>query len=226
MESKKINNNEHPYVDLGLPSGTLWSTCNVGADKPSDYGLYFQWGDTQGYTKEQIGYYKNFTWKSYKFRINEKPSNVKENKQVDLSNSKSIITKGSSKFNKYKNKGDTLELEDDAANKNMGGDWHIPTNDQIIELFNNTTTTWIEEDGIEGMTFTSKKDDSKSIFIPAAGVADNDSVCNIGKIGYLWSSMRSDKYDTHGMILGFFVSCVFISYYYRYLGMPVRGVIG
>ena len=226
MEKKKINNNGHPYVDLDLPSGTLWSICNVGANKPSDYGLYFQWGDIVGYTKEQIGNDKKFTWNSYKFRIKEKSSKVKENKQLDLSNSQYNGNEGSSKFNKYKSKGDTLELEDDAANKNMGSAWHIPTNDQIFELFNNTTTTWIEEDGVEGMTFTSKKDDSKSIFIPAAGVADNDSMNNIGKIGYLWCSMLSDKYDTHGMSLSFFVNCVFLSYYYRYLGMPVRGVIG
>lgn len=222
----KVNNNGYDYVELGLPSGTLWATCNVGASKPSDFGLYFQWGDIVGYTKEQIGKDKKFTWNSYKFRIKEKSSKVKENKQLDLSNSQYNGNEGSSKFNKYKSKGDTLELEDDAANKNMGGDWHMPTNDQIIELFNNTTTTWIEEDGVEGMTFTSKKNPSKSIFIPAAGVADNDSVCNIGKIGYLWSSMLSDKYDTHGMSLSFFVNCVFLSYYYRYLGMPVRGVIG
>ena len=55
MEKKKINNNGHEYVDLNLPSGTLWATCNIGASKPSESGLYFQWGDTQGYTKEQIG---------------------------------------------------------------------------------------------------------------------------------------------------------------------------
>lgn len=46
---------DYDYVDLGLPSGTLWATCNVGASKPSEYGLYFQWGDTKGYTKDQVG---------------------------------------------------------------------------------------------------------------------------------------------------------------------------
>ena len=55
MESKKVNNNGFEYVDLGLPSGTLWATSNVGASKPYDYGLYFQWGDNKGYDKNQIG---------------------------------------------------------------------------------------------------------------------------------------------------------------------------
>ena len=62
---KGINNNGYDYVDLGLPSGTLWATCNVGAERSSDYGLYFQWGDTKGYAKDYIEKShktKNFSW--------------------------------------------------------------------------------------------------------------------------------------------------------------------
>ena len=57
MHYEKENDpyNGHEYVDLGLPSGTLWAKCNVGAETETDYGLYFQWGDTQGYTADQIG---------------------------------------------------------------------------------------------------------------------------------------------------------------------------
>ncbi len=47
--------NGHQYVDLGLPSGLLWATCNVGADSPSDCGDYFAWGETtpkNSYTSE------------------------------------------------------------------------------------------------------------------------------------------------------------------------------
>ena len=36
----------HQYVDLGLPSGTLWATCNIGANSPEEYGDYFAWGET------------------------------------------------------------------------------------------------------------------------------------------------------------------------------------
>ena len=46
--------NRHEFVDLGLPSGTLWATCNVGATSPEQAGLYFAWGETTGYTDEQI----------------------------------------------------------------------------------------------------------------------------------------------------------------------------
>ena len=52
MNDKKINSNGFDYVDLGLPSGTLWAACNVGASKPSESGLYFAWGETQGYTAD------------------------------------------------------------------------------------------------------------------------------------------------------------------------------
>ena len=104
-----LNANGHDYVDLDLPSGTLWATCNVGANKPSDAGLYFQWGDTQGYTANQIGTgegKKKFFWFDYKWGIDPN-------------------------FTKYTNLGEALELEDDAAHVNMGGNWHMPTNEQV-----------------------------------------------------------------------------------------------
>lgn len=36
----------HEYVDLGLPSGLKWATCNVGANNPLEYGNYYAWGET------------------------------------------------------------------------------------------------------------------------------------------------------------------------------------
>ena len=41
----------YEFVDLGLPSGLKWASCNVGAEKPEDFGLYFAWGETEGYTR-------------------------------------------------------------------------------------------------------------------------------------------------------------------------------
>ena len=157
MANREINNNGHPYVDLGLPSGTLWPTCNVGADKPTDCGLYFQWGDTVGYTKEQIGKDKQFTWDDYKFRINKSSSNTNEqngkNTQFNLSDSKPIITESDSNFSKYTKEGSALDLADDAAHINMGGDWYLPTNEQIMELFDNTTSEWETLDEVNGRVF-------------------------------------------------------------------------
>lgn len=207
MEGKKINNNEHPYVDLGLPSGTLWATCNVGASKPSDYGLYFQWGDTQGYTKEQVGKDKQFNWRNYKWSIDGSNTN----------------------FSKYTSKGATLELEDDAAHVNMGGSWHIPSLEQISELINGTISEWATlDDGVKGMKFASKKDKSKYIFIPAAGSALDGLVVGSGYYGYVWSSMLYSNYHLYLVpSLAFdFISPFFGDIYFRDNGFTVRAVIG
>lgn len=205
---EKINNNGFEFVDLGLPSGTLWSTCNVGASNPSDFGLYFQWGDVQGYTQDQIGYGKkkfSSDWSDYKWHLSGD----------DFDNDN---------FTKYKQAGDALDLEDDAANANMGGSWHIPSSEQIQELINETTSNWIKLDGVNGKLFTS--DNGKSIFIPAAGVASNGSLSDSGSDGYVWSSMLSTVSVNSGRYLGFDSDNVNLYYDYRCNGFSVRGVIG
>jgi len=204
--NKEINSNGFGYIDLGLPSGTLWATCNVGASKPSDVGLYFQWGDTSGYTADQVGKDKQFTWNDYKFSIDGSSSN----------------------FSKYTTKGATLELEDDAAHVNMGGEWHMPTPDQIKELINtaNTTSTWTTQDGVNGRLFTSKKDTSKSIFIPAGGWAWNGSVYLSGVCGFVWSSMLNTSDVNGGQLLSFNLYAAYLYDYCRDNGFSVRGVIG
>ena len=206
MEKKKINNNGFEYVDLELPSGTLWATMNVGASKPSDYGLYFQWGDTQGYTAEQVGTgegKKKFASDESDYKFGVYPN-----------------------YTKYTVAGATLELEDDAAHANMGGDWHMPTPIQISELLDNTTNAWTTQDGVNGRLFTSKKDGSKSIFIPAAGDAWDGSVRNSGVSGNFWSSMLFTDDVDFGQSLYFDSGDVSLSGNVRYDGFSVRGVVG
>ena len=206
--SRDVNLNGHDYVDLDLPSRTLWATMNVGASLPMDTGLYFQWGDVQGYTEDQVGDIeckKAFSWMDYKFSI-----------------------KGSNEnFSKYTTTGATLDLEDDAANANMGGDWHMPTPEQFKELINETDNTWTTQDGINGRLFTSKTDTSKSIFIPAAGYAWNGSLYDVGDSGSVWSSMLSAYDVSSGQYLSFDSGDVYLyNYGYRYYGFSVRGVLG
>ena len=207
MDEKKIDNNGHPYVDLCLPSKTLWSTMNVGASKPSEYGLLFQWGDTQGWATEQVGFgegKKKFLYDDYKWAIKE-----------------SLLT-----FSKYTTPGASLELEDDAANANMGGDWHMPSPEQIQELIDNTTNKWTILDRIKGVEFTSKKDSSKSIFIPAAGFAWNGLVVDTGNCGILWASELSINAIYYGKYLYFNSEHTKLSDGFRNDGLSVRGVIG
>ena len=208
---KKINNNGFDYVDLDLPSGILWATCNVGADKPSDAGLYFKWGDTQGYAKDQVGIgkgKKEFYLYDYKWY---------ESGNIDEDN---IV------FKKYTTKGATLDLEDDAAHVNMGGSWHMPSPAQIKELIDNTTSTWTILDNVIGMKFTSKKNASKYIFIPAAGKAWGGSIYSSHYYGFIGSSMLSTKYVDIVPYLYFNPESACLNYDYRYRGLSIRGVIG
>ena len=117
--------NGFDYADLGLPSGTLWATCNVGATLPEQAGLYFAWGETVGYTAEQV-------------------ENGKRSFDEDTYNKSSAASISGN-----------LTLEQDAAHVHMGGKWRMPTYDDFVELNRNCVTSWIEKNGICGKLFTS-----------------------------------------------------------------------
>ena len=199
-------------MDLGLPSGTLWAIMNVGASNPSEYGLYFQWGDTSGYTADQVGEgegQKAFKENDYKWYLS------------------GTLQEDNLKLKKYTIHNAILDLEDDAANVHMGGNWHMPTPKQCQELIDNTTTAWTtSNDGVKGMKFTSKKDMSKFIFIPAAGYVYYGLVDEIGYSGSIWSSSTSDKGVDGSLSLGCFSAEPFLFDDSRINGFPVRGVIG
>lgn len=120
------NANGHEYVDLGLPSGALWATCNVGAESPEEPGGYFAWGETS--TKN------NYEWENYKY--------VKSGGWNMFDINKYTIDDGDF-LSYYKGAtfiGDsltTLEPIDDAATAILGSKWHIPTKEQWEELRNN-----------------------------------------------------------------------------------------
>ena len=160
------------YVDLGLPSNTMWATCNVGADKPEDGGLLFQFGRVDGY---------RYRDKNNKFRTNAQ--NLEDG-------SKSEYTPITSSGKTYK-VNDILDLADDAAHINMGGKWRMPTQTQYSEMFNNTTRTVIKDlknkQKVIGMLFTSKIN-NKRLFVPFAGYWYNGSFAAAGSIAFVWSS--------------------------------------
>ena len=189
-----LNTNGYNAVDLGLPSGTLWCDRNVGAKSPEDYGLYFAWGETEGYKDCSK---RKFTEKNYRFNS----------------------------FDRYKDRTELL-LKDDAAYVNMGSDWHMPTDKQIQELIDNTFHDVEVVNGNKGMRYISKKDTSKSIFMPFAGGCYSGNPVSVGSYGYCWSSSRNDVSN------GYYLYCIsngdtYLSYYGgRYLGFSVRGVLG
>lgn len=145
--------NEHECVDLGLPSGTLWATCNIGANSPEEYGDYFAWGETQPKS--------NYSWSTYKW----------------CNGTNTSLTKYCTKSEYGKVDGRTELLpEDDAATANWGSEWHMPDFEQIVEVVDNTTTTWAKERGVFGYRLTSNVN-GNSIFLPAAGYRDGTTHC-------------------------------------------------
>lgn len=206
------NPKEYKYVDLGLPSGLLWATMNVGANSETDYGLYFQWGDTQGYTASEVGSggkKKAFKWSDYKYS--------------NGGSSAADMTKYNSTDKKT-----TLDLEDDAARVNMGGNWRMPTEAEFQELINNTTNQQVTDyngSGINGRLLTSKTDSSKKLFFPAAGGVFYSNVNYIGTNGFYWSSSINSSDTIYSQIL-FFSPTGNISTgdAARYDGLSIRGV--
>lgn len=207
-----IGTNAHgySYVDLGLTSGTLWATMNVGATSETDYGSYFQWGDTEDKRNADC------SWSSYKYCNG---SDTTLTKYCTVSECGTVDNKI------------TLDLDDDAARVNMGGDWRIPSPALLEELVEETTNEWVTNYNgtkINGRKFTSKKDTSKYIFIPAGGERYDSTVNLPSAYGPVWaSSLRIS--DPRG------ACCLFVdsdinyegnnNNVNRYLGIVVRGVL-
>ena len=204
---KTIN---YEYVDLGLESGTLWAKCNIGAATESDYGVYFQWGDISGISGSLVGKYsdENYSWATAPFN----------NGSSDYD---------STYFGSEKNTvcpNDILAEGYDTATQIMGGDWRMPTKAEFDELLSGTTNEWTQVNGVNGMKFTSKTDETKYIFIPAAGYCNYGSVHSVGNISYFWSSSLFTSYANYAWYLGFDSDGYSMYYDYRYVGQSVRGV--
>lgn len=198
----------HEYVEIG---GLKWATMNIGASKPSDYGLYFAWGDTQGYTKEQVGSgegQKKFAWADYKYgNGTSEPGDT-----------------GMTKYNETDGK-TILEASDDAAVANWGGSWRMPTTDEFQALGAAVNTVWTQVNNVYGMLCTDKTDSSKTLFFPAAGDCFNGSVRFVGDFGSYWSSSlyADGRQSVYYLFFGSGGS-TWGKLSYRYCGYAVRPV--
>ena len=202
-ELQKLAANGHGYVDLGLPSGTLWATCNVGATKPEEYGDYFAWGETK---PKSI-----YDWTTYKFVNGDIDKLTKYCDNSDWGN------------NGFTDNLTSLESGDDAATANWGSDWCMPTKEQWKELLENTTDEWTMQNGVKGRLFTSKKN-GKSLFLPAAGYRWVGHLDHVGSYGYYWSSSlyAGNPYDA--WVFYFTSDRYRVNVSYRYGGRSVRAV--
>ena len=206
--TKHMINNQHngyEYVDLGLPSRTLWAKCNIGAEEEHEYGDYFAWGETKPK--------KDYTWNTYKYA----DGNFNE------------LTKycGHKAFGHDEFIDDITELEpkDDAAHVNMGGKWCIPTQEQWEELLSlkHEIIKNYKNKEINGMLFTAKN--GNTLFLPAAGYADNTRFYNENLFARYMSNSIDATLSYSCNNFGFADDNPgYITQHSRYNGNPVRGV--
>lgn len=197
------------YVDLGLPSGTLWATMNVGASSSEDYGDYFAWGETEGYLSGKI----DFNWSTYKWC---KGSNNNLNKYCTQSNYG---------YNGFTDDKKELDPEDDAAYVNWGSGWRLPSETQYRELINSnyTTTEWTTQNGMYGRKITSIAN-GNAIFLPATGDRYDTSLHYAGSGGRFWSRTLGSGRSDGAFSLGFSNSYVGIHHDSRFGGECIRPV--
>lgn len=207
----------YTYVDLGLPSGTLWADKNVGAKNQWDNGLYFSWGNVDGHA-------------------------VDENDNVIDGYSFDGNTYSTSLGGQYT--GSTLDAEYDAATVNMGSDWRMPTVDETLELVQNTDHYYIDEDGnklteseldgyeLRSICFVKQgeefdyNDRSNFIEFPFAGFCSSSLLANERWLCFVWSSSVHGDGAQGAYILSFSSGGGLdgASSSDRYYGFPVRGV--
>ena len=173
--------NGHECVDLGLPSGTMWATCNVGATTPEGCGDYYAWGETEPKT--------NYDWSTYQFGNGDHRQLTKYCSDAGYG---------------YEGFTDSLTVllpEDDVATANWGNGWCIPTLEQYKELIQNTTNDWTTINGVGGRLFTAPN--GNALFIPAAGFYDRDELGGVGLYGTYWTSSLNTSYPCSAWVFGF-----------------------
>ena len=186
----------HEYVDLGLPSGLKWATCNVGANNPWEYGGYYAWGETEEKSNYDRSTYKwcNGSFDTMtKYCINSSYGTI-DNRTV-------------------------LDAEDDVAHVKWGGEWRMPTKTEQDELRNSCVWQWTALNGVNGYSVTGPN--GNSIFLPAVGYRNGADVFSVGRNGNYWSSSLSGN-RAYGLY--FSVDYYFGDDNFRYYGLCVRPV--
>lgn len=188
------NYGAHDYVDLGLPSGTLWATCNIGASTPEGYGDYFAWGETK---PKSI-----YNWSTY----------------FDTSGGGMIFKK----YNIVGGKTE-LDSEDDAAFMTWGNGWCTPSDLQFTELRKNCRWTWTSLNGVNGYVVASKVN-GNSLFLPAGGYLEDKSPYGANLGGNYWSRTLDPYYSGNAYFLAFDDENFVWGGYHRNIGRNIRPV--
>ena len=172
----------HEYVDLGLPSGTLWATCNVGANAPEEYGDYFAWGETE--PKEE------YSWENYQWCNGTSNTLTK------------YCFKSSCGYNGFVDDKWELDPEDDAAYVNWGSLWRMPSVEQLNELIDNCSWTWTTLNDVYGRLFTGPN--GNTLFLPAAGHLGVNMLRSSDSDGLYWTRSLGNTGAYYALALSFY----------------------
>lgn len=193
------------WVDLGLPSGLLWANRNIGALAPEDFGDYFAWGET--FPKS------TYNWNTYRYAHGD---------QYNLTKYCNDPNYG---YNGYADTLTVLQPDDDAASVHWGSGARIPTDEEWMELKNNTTHRWAIQNNVQGWLFTAGN--GKSLFLPAAGQYYKDYCDENRQGGHYWSSSLCNKSTYYAWVFRFYYTEMFPPGLYdesRMYGSSVRAV--
>lgn len=195
---------DHDRVDLGLPSGTLWATCNIGAFAPWVSGSYFSWGET-----ESKGIYD---WSTYQYCNGSDTSLTKYCNDANYG------------YNGFTDSLFVLQPDDDAATVIWGTDWRTPTSEDWQELLDNTTHRYTtSSNGTKGILF--RGSNGKSIFLPITDPHPSSTYPGYNNNGYYWSSSLSLDSPDEAVCFEFTSqNCYIDAIFFRYFGLAVRPV--
>lgn len=195
--------------------GPYWAETNIGADEPWEYGYYFWWGDTVGYKRENDKWVaSDGSLSNYSFRTADTPT---YDKTTDTLQSEGWITADG-----------VLAPEHDAAHVHWGGDWRMPTYQELSDLNGKCDWTWTTQNGVNGYVVRGRGAYAdNSIFLPAAGRSSGTALFDSGSDGTYWSSVPrpDDVFYSRNLYFDSF-SCGTSDHYGRYLGRSVRPVQG
>lgn len=201
------NPDTRKWVDLGLPSGMLWATCNIGADSPEDYGDYFAWGET---SPKEV-----YNWDTYKWGEATEYIDIWKYIYDYYDYSSGTTTPGDGKTE--------LDSSDDAATANWGAEARMPSLEEIQELMDNCSWEWVQRNGVYGQQGTGPN--GNTIFLPAAGYRSDESLRGEGSNGYFWSRTLSPHDCASACNLNFDMwDLCWQGFYNRINGFPVRAV--
>lgn len=200
----------HKYVDLGLPSRTLWATCNIGAKSPEEFGDYFAWGETE---PKEVYEWSTYKWYKRDYDFNEDRGVTKYCDRVE------------SGYHRFVDRKIQLDPEDDAAYANWGPNWRMPTMEQMMELINSCTWQWTQRNGVNGQLVTGPN--GNTLFLPAAGYHVHDEFHQAGSEGDYWSRTLEPSESLHAFSI--FVDTCGLNYepgidMRRCSGLTVRAV--